>query len=78
VNDIDSGKDDGAIAKAVVALGKSQNLRIVAEGVETSRQLEFLGKIGCDACQGYWVAPPMAAETFLGWLEENQQRIDTA
>ena len=78
VNDIDSGKDDGALAKAVVALGKSQNLRIVAEGVETNRQLEFLGKIGCDACQGYWVAPPMAAETFLGWLEENQQRIDTA
>ena len=76
VGDIAGGKSDGAIAKAVVALGKSQNLRVVAEGVETERQLEFLGEIGCDACQGYLVTPPLAADAFVGWLEENRLRID--
>jgi EAL domain-containing protein (putative c-di-GMP-specific phosphodiesterase class I) len=76
VSDLGGGKSDGAIAKAVIALGKSQNLRIVAEGVETWKQLESLREMGCDACQGYLVAPPMAADVFSGWLDENRQRVD--
>ncbi|MCP5420093.1 MAG: EAL domain-containing protein, partial [Gammaproteobacteria bacterium] len=78
VDEISGGKDGGAIARAVIALGKSQNLRVVAEGVETQQQLEALKKMGCDACQGYLVAPAMEAPAFLRWLEERRNRIDAA
>jgi EAL domain-containing protein (putative c-di-GMP-specific phosphodiesterase class I) len=47
-----------------VALGRTLNLRIVAEGVETSKQQEFLTEVGCDALQGYLMGRPMSAEKF--------------
>lgn len=78
IDDIGSKKSDGAIARAVVALGHSQGLRVVAEGVESKKQLKFLGEIGCDACQGYLVAPPMSADEFEAWLQENRARVASA
>lgn len=54
----------GEIAKAIIALGQSLNLTVLAEGIETREQLEFLGKEGCDEIQGYWISKPMPAEAF--------------
>ncbi len=58
VRDIPDSTDDGAIATAVVALAHSMQLAVVAEGVETAAQRDFLASLGCDRVQGYLYARP--------------------
>jgi diguanylate cyclase (GGDEF)-like protein len=53
-----------AIVSAVVTLAHALNLTVAAEGVETARQRDDVAALGCDACQGYYFARPMPAETF--------------
>jgi len=59
VCDICKNEDDRAIVKAIIALSKSLNLSIIAEGVETFDQKEFLVKNGCSQIQGYFYGKPM-------------------
>jgi EAL domain-containing protein (putative c-di-GMP-specific phosphodiesterase class I) len=61
VQDITRGSSDGAIVSAVIAMGKALNIRVIAEGVETAEQLEFLREHGCYEFQGYLFSRPMAA-----------------
>ena len=68
VRDLEQDSDDAAIVSAIVALGQALNLRIVAEGVETPRQQDFLTRLGCDSLQGYLLGHPCPAEQFLGRL----------
>ena len=68
VRDAPDNAEDGAIATAVVALARSLKLQVVAEGVETDAQVEFLRSIGCDKIQGYWLSRPLAPEAFAAWL----------
>jgi EAL domain-containing protein (putative c-di-GMP-specific phosphodiesterase class I) len=65
VRDINSNPDDAAIAGAVVAMAHSLKLTVIAEGVETLEQLEFLRKLKCDEMQGYFITPPVPAEEML-------------
>lgn len=58
-----------AIAKTVLSLGHGLDLKVVAEGVETLEQLEFLRDAGCDIAQGYLVSRPLGGEEYLGWLQ---------
>jgi len=58
--------EDAAIVSAIVALGKALQLRIVAEGVETRAQQEFLTELGCDSLQGYLLGHPVPAHEFPG------------
>ena len=60
--------DDATIAKAVIAMGKSLKQCVIAEGVETSEQYEFLLAQHCDQGQGYYFGHPMLAEKFAGLL----------
>lgn len=53
---------DEAISSAVAALGKALRIRVVAEGVETRKQFDALRDLGCDELQGFYIAPPLAAE----------------
>jgi len=64
VRDIVSEPDDAAIVSAVVAMAKKLKLDVVAEGVETQRQLEVLRELGCDRYQGYLFSPAVAPEEF--------------
>jgi len=66
VSDLEYGTDDAAIVAAIVALGRTLDLRIVAEGVETAAQQAFLTELGCDALQGYLLGRPMEPELFIG------------
>ena len=57
-------KEDEAIARAVISLARALELRTVAEGVETERQLNWLTEHGCDIGQGYFFSRPLEAEDF--------------
>ena len=73
VRDLSDGTEDAAIVSAIVALGRTLNLRIVAEGVETERQQQFLASVGCDALQGYLRGRPMAPDLFLQTMREQHK-----
>jgi EAL domain-containing protein (putative c-di-GMP-specific phosphodiesterase class I) len=62
VRDTPHDADDVAIVSGVVALAHSLRLGVVAEGVETAEQHEFLASIGCETCQGYLFSRPVAAD----------------
>jgi len=62
VRDMASNQDDAAIVRAIIALARSLNLRLVAEGVETADQLAFLKDHGCDEMQGFYFSKPVPAE----------------
>jgi len=55
------------VVEAIIALGKSMGLEVVAEGVETDQQYAILRRLGCDIVQGYFIARPMAADQLLVW-----------
>jgi len=64
VKDLPDDEEDSAIAKAVIALAKSLNLRIIAEGVETKEQKDFMIDNGCENIQGYYYSKPLPADKF--------------
>jgi diguanylate cyclase (GGDEF)-like protein len=65
VQDLPQDPEDAAIVSAIVALGRTLNLTIVAEGVETEPQQDFLTTLGCNSLQGYLLGRPMSADAFL-------------
>ena len=62
ITELTQGNDDEAIVSAIIALGKTLGLKIVAEGVETVEQQELLTRLGCNALQGYLLGVPVAAD----------------
>jgi diguanylate cyclase (GGDEF)-like protein/PAS domain S-box-containing protein len=68
VADLDHSRDAAAIVEAIIFLAHSLNLKVVAEGVETSEQLQFLKTRNCDEVQGFHLAMPMSAEELVGNL----------
>jgi len=61
--------EDAAIVKAVITLGSSMGMKVVAEGVEDQAQLDALADYGCDQIQGYHFSRPMPADRVPGYLE---------
>ncbi len=64
VRDVETDADDRAIVQSIIALAKSMRLKVVAEGVETRQQQEFLRALDCDYIQGYYIGRPVCAEDF--------------
>ncbi len=69
--------EDNAIATAIVALGRSLHMKVVAEGVETTAQAECLRDMGCDEFQGYLLSRPLAPEIFVEWLDQRRLQRST-
>jgi EAL domain-containing protein (putative c-di-GMP-specific phosphodiesterase class I) len=68
VEDLPQDLNDSAIVQAIVNLAKSLRLSVIAEGVETQAQLDFLRALGCDAYQGYFGGRPMEAARFAALI----------
>ena len=64
IRDISTSSDDQAISNAVIAMGHSMDLQVLAEGVETEEQRAYLQVQGCDYCQGYLFSRPLPAKAF--------------
>lgn len=70
VKDLPEDKDDRAISRVILALAKTLELEVLAEGIETKAQQEFLLENGCELAQGYLFAKPMDAESFISFLHQ--------
>jgi diguanylate cyclase (GGDEF)-like protein/PAS domain S-box-containing protein len=69
VRQITSTPDETTIVTAIIGIGRSLNLRVVAEGVETPEELRFLRAHGCDEAQGYFFSRPVVPERFAELLK---------
>jgi diguanylate cyclase (GGDEF)-like protein/PAS domain S-box-containing protein len=68
VQGVTRNSDDDAIVAAVISLGHQLGMKVLAEGVESERQVAFLRDHGCDEAQGFFFSRPIAAETFAEQL----------
>jgi diguanylate cyclase len=71
IDEIVSRQEDASIVRAIVSLAHSLRLKVVAEGVETPAQLEFLKTAGCDEYQGYHFSRPLPAADFERLIRES-------
>lgn len=74
VTELPHNKDDAAIARTIISMGHSMKLKVVAEGVETEDQLQFLRDEQCDYAQGYYISRPVAADDFVQWYEDRYKK----
>jgi EAL domain-containing protein (putative c-di-GMP-specific phosphodiesterase class I) len=74
VREAPSNKSVNSIISATVAMAHSLKLKVIAEGVETKAQLEFLKSLGCDIVQGYLISKPLPARDYIQLLENSTRR----
>ena len=70
VRDVLVDANDAAIAQAVLSLGQSLGMSVIAEGVETEAQRDHLAKMGCHAYQGYFFGRPMPVQAFNQYMSQ--------
>ncbi|HEV7618642.1 MAG TPA: EAL domain-containing protein, partial [Burkholderiaceae bacterium] len=68
IKDLMQNKEDAAITGAIIAMGTTLNLNVIAEGVETDAQIGFLQEHQCNEMQGYYFSKPIAADEFAQLL----------
>jgi diguanylate cyclase (GGDEF)-like protein/PAS domain S-box-containing protein len=81
VGDITTDPEDAAITSTIITMAHSLGLEVVAEGVETAEQLQYLRSQGCDEIQGHWFARPLDADAcfaFLSRFENSRVKKATA
>jgi diguanylate cyclase (GGDEF)-like protein/PAS domain S-box-containing protein len=69
IADLETDPGDAAITEAIIGLARGLGLKVVAEGVGTREQLEFLDVRGCHYFQGYWVSKPLPADSFVEFVK---------
>jgi len=74
VRDVDLNSTDAAITTAIIAMGNSLSLNVIAEGVETQAQYDFLRENKCDQVQGYLFSRPLPADEIIEVLKNNLQQ----
>ena len=74
VHGLEHNSNDVAITQAIIALSHSLGLRVIAEGVETSAQFDFLKHHGCEAAQGFLIAVRWRSREFLAWWKAQEEQ----
>lgn len=73
--DVPDSEDQAVLVEALIALASKLRLEVVAEGVETESQRDFLRSIGCDKIQGFFYSKPLNAETYAEWLTKRTTSV---
>ncbi|MEA3370666.1 MAG: EAL domain-containing protein, partial [Campylobacterota bacterium] len=71
IKDLPDDEEDSVITKAIIALANSLNLKVIAEGVETKEQRDFIVESGCESIQGYLYSKPLPADEVESTLRES-------
>jgi len=77
VQSVESNDRGGPISNMIIGLGQNLGLEVIAEGVETAGQLEYMQEHGCDIAQGYLYARPESPEDLTPWLMAHQRTSGT-
>ncbi len=78
VGQLPNDLNDSAIVETILAMARTLKLEVVAEGVETMEQLDFLKKYDCQMVQGFYLGRPMVAELFVEHLEKSAEQVPSA
>jgi diguanylate cyclase len=77
IRQISTSEGDGALVTGIIQMAHALNLRVVAEGVETEEELEFLKPRGCDEAQGFYFSRPLTSPAFAEFLGQQERAIAT-
>ncbi|MEM7435209.1 MAG: EAL domain-containing protein [Myxococcota bacterium] len=77
VQNVESNERGGPISKMIIGLGQNLGLEVIAEGVETENQREYMRQHGCDIAQGYLYARPEPVDVLTSWLQAHQRPSET-
>ena len=72
ISDLPHDKDSIAVCKTIIGLAKNLGLQLIAEGVETKEQYQYLANENCDMIQGYFFSKPLSKEEFYHWMKDYQ------
>jgi diguanylate cyclase (GGDEF)-like protein len=72
IRDIVTDPDDQSIVKAIIALSHNLNMKVIAEGVETRKQLALLHEHECDEIQGHLICPPVSSDSIAQFIREKR------
>lgn len=72
IKNIDSDQKNYAIVSAIIAMAKSLNIKVIAEGLENTRELSVLQKAGCHFVQGYYISKPLTLNEFINFSKKNK------
>jgi diguanylate cyclase (GGDEF)-like protein/PAS domain S-box-containing protein len=75
IQDIPGGPNDTAITKAIIAMGHSMGMRVIAEGVETAEQADALRRFGCDEYQGFYFSEALPIENVLALIAKQLAQL---
>ncbi len=77
VLNLENNQEDVAMVKAIIAMAKNLNLKVLAEGIETKPQLNILKEQGCDSYQGYYFSRPVEKETFYSLYINGNETVQS-
>jgi diguanylate cyclase (GGDEF)-like protein/PAS domain S-box-containing protein len=78
ISDLPGDSGNVAITDAIIAMARTLHLTVIAEGVETRAQFDFLRRLGCDEVQGYYFSPPVSFVEATKLLQESSVQVETA
>jgi EAL domain-containing protein (putative c-di-GMP-specific phosphodiesterase class I) len=74
----EEGREKAAILRSIVQLARDLRLAVVAEGVETARDAQWLKEIGCEFAQGYFFSPPLPRSDVLAFIARHHAGVDAS